>query len=229
MTEARPGAAPAPPSHWQGLRQRFDTLALRPPDTSPVASPNDPALARRDLACRAALLAWCRQDAGPGGTLFWRPGALPRVGLRLAVAALRGAGHGSTVAWVEQLAQQLDGSLHLAALPGRSAGLAYRLGVKRHDAMWWRQRQAHDPWDAGWALSTPAALQQLQTAFWPRRATLLLADLQAVDRLAPCLAALGRRQAGFRHPVRWLWVAGMAEWPALPAGPGPPDRCFTLV
>lgn len=219
MSKARPGAAhtqPAAPSHWQGLRQRFDTLVLRPSE----ASPDDVALDRRDTACRAGLLAWCGQRAGPGGVPFWLPGVLPRVDLRLAVGALRvladalaaGAQAASDAgqrplaagasAWVDHVARQLDGSLHLAALPGRSAGLAYRLGVKRHDAMWWRPRQAPDAWDAGWALSTPAALQQLQTRFWPRRATLVLADATAIDRLAPCLAALDRRQAWFRHPVR---------------------------
>lgn len=169
MTEARPGAAralpPTPtPTHWQGLRQRFDTLALRPPATSP----DDAALARRDPACRAAVLAWCRQGAGPGGTPFWQPGGWPRVDHRLAVGALQGSTDSVSSAWVDHVARQLDGNLHLDALPGRAAGLAYRLGVKWHDAMWWRQRQADDPWDAGWALNTPAALHQLQTAFWPR-------------------------------------------------------------
>ena len=199
---------------------------------------DDAALARCGLATRAALLGWCGQGAGPGGAAFWQPGALPRVDQRLAIGALRVAGNTDTrpvpenadalrghattaarrqpdainpTAWIDHLARQLDGSLRLAALPGRAAGLAWRLGVKWHDALWWRQRQIDAPWDAGWALDTPAALHRLQTAFWPRRATLVLADGQAADVLGPCLAALGQRQAGFRHPVRWLWVGGMAD------------------
>ena len=83
--------------------------------------------------------------------------------------------------------------------------------MKWHDALWWRQRQIDAPWDAGWALDTPAALHRLQTAFWPRRATLVLADGRASNVLGPCLAALAQRQAGFRHPVRWLWVGAMAN------------------
>ena len=241
MTEARTGAAPSGPataSHWQSLQQRFDTLALRPP----AVSADDAALARCGVATRAALLAWCGQGAGPGGAPFWQPGALPQVDQRLAVAALRVAGNADTVpmpentdalrglaaadvrrspratspsAWVDHVARQLDGSLHLAALPGRAAKLALRLGVKWHDAMWWRQRQLDAPWDAGWALSTPAALHRLQTAFWPRRATLVLADGQAAALLGPCLAALSQRQAGFRHPVRWLWVGGVVDSTAV--------------
>ena len=77
--------------------------------------------------------------------------------------------------------------------------------------MWWRQRQADAPWDAGWALTTPAALHRLQTAFWPRRATLVLADAAAWEPLQPALAALWQRQADLRHPLRWLWVGGMAD------------------
>ena len=226
---------PSPiPSHWQSLHQRFDTLALRPP----AVSADDAALARCNPATRAALLAWCGQGAGPGGTAFWQPGVLPRVDQRLAIGALRVAGNADALpapanaaalrgpktaaacsgqlaitpsAWAEHVARQLDGSLRMAALPGRVAGLALRLGVKWHDALWWRQRQIDAPWDAGWALSTPAALHRWQTAFWPRRATLVLADGQAAELLGPCLAALGQRQAGFRHPVRWLWVGGMAD------------------
>jgi hypothetical protein len=99
-------------------------------------------------------------------------------------------------------------------LPGRAAGLAFRLGVKLHDAMWWRPRQPDDPWDAGWVIDTPPALDRLATGFLPRRATLVLADAQAAGRLRPALAAMAQRQAEFRHPVRWLWVGGEAGLPA---------------
>jgi hypothetical protein len=272
MTAARSGAqgatpaSAAPPSHWQGLRQRFDTLALRPPAVSTGLAPNlppgqspglppkrsahDAAMSRRDADTRAALLAWCGQSAGPGGAPFWQPGARPRVDLRLAVGTLQAAAHATTrdgpagpdaghhppvaaaCAWVDHIACQLDGSLHLQALPGRAAGLAFRLGVKLHDAMWWRHRSAGDPWDAGWALTTTTALQHLHTAFWPRRATLVLADAQSPAPLVAALAALQQRQADFRHPVRWLWVGAEADLqalPALPASPGPPIRHFALA
>lgn len=210
-------------THWQGLRQRFDGLALRPP--AAATATDETALAQRDAATRAALLAWCWQGAGPGGAPFWRPGGQPAVAERLRVASLQGRDVTTTSAWADQVARQLDGSLHLAALPSRAAGLAYRLGVKWHDAMWWRHRQADDPWDAGWALATPAALQQLQTGFQPRRATLVLADTGAAERLQPCLGALRQRQHGFRHPVRWLWVGGQTD---LPAPQGLPVTWFVL-
>ena len=261
MTEPRTGATraslplpscPRMPSHWQGLRQRFDTLALRPP----AGSADDAALAHCDAASRAALLAWCGQGAGPGGTPFWQPSAPPRVGQRLAIGALHVARNADTrpvaanadaqrglaatatrrslgaiapSAWVDHVARQLDGSLGLAARPGRVAGLACRLGVKLDDAMWWRQRQIDDPWDAGWALDTPAALHQLQTAFWPRRATLVLADAASRAPLQVGLAALCERQAGLRHPVRWLWVGGDDDLRALPAWPGLPVTHFAAA
>ena len=240
MTEARPGAARTlpppptptptpPPTHWQGLRQRFDTLALRPPATRSDESSDDAALAGRDPACRAAVLAWCRQGAGPGGSPFWRPGGWPRVDLPLAVGALQGSTDRITSAWVDHLARELDGSLHLDALPGRGAGLAYRLGVKWHEALWWRQRPADAPWDAGWALTMPAALHRLQTAFWPRRATLVLADAAAWEPLQPALAALWQRQADLRHPLRWLWVGSDVALRALPTRPGLPVTRFMLT
>ena len=95
-----------------------------------------------------------------------------------------------------------------------SSDLAFRLGVKLHDAMGWRPRQPTDPWDAGWVVTTPAALHRLQTVWTPRRATLLLADAGAQDNLRPRLKVLARRSAGFRHPVRWLWVGGEIGGPA---------------
>ena len=212
--------APAAPTPWQGLRQRFDGGVLRPPAASAASATGAPrsdgaALAARDIATRAALLAWCQRGAGPGGAPFWQPGDCPRVDRRLAVGALRVADT-DRLAWVDQVARQLDGSLRLEGLPSRAAGLALRLGVKTREAMWWRRRQPDDPWDAGWAIDTPAALHRLQTRFQPRRATLVLADTRSFAALQAGLAALLERQAGFRHPVRWLWVGGETDQPPPP-------------
>ena len=221
-------------AHLQGLRQRFDGLALRPPadadadaDVGGDAGLADIAGAGAHAAtpaqcaspALAALHVWCWHGAGPGTSPAWRPGALPRVANRLAVAVLRGAPGApaaATIAWADHVARQLDGSTRLAALPSRAAGLAFRLGVKLHDAMWWRPRQPADPWDAGWAIDTAPALQHLASAFQPRRATLILADARRYAPLSAGLAGLAQRQAGLRHPVRWLWVGGEADLPALP-------------
>ena len=244
-------------AHVRGLRQRFDSVALRPPadaqaaavdaaansvagaaavatdNASIGANPSAPAqrgsapcaahtanTAHTAHATHAALQAWCWHGAGPGTAPAWWPGALPRVASRLAVATLRGAAGApaaATIAWADSFARQLDGSNRLAALPGRAAGLAFRLGVKLHDAMWWRPRQPDDPWDAGWAIDTAPALRHLQNNFQPRRATLILADARRFEPLSAGLAGLAQRQAGLRHPVRWLWTGGEAELPA-PAG-----------
>lgn len=127
---------------------------------------------------------------------------------RLAVAALRGPDAAATIAWANAFARQIDGSARLDALPGTPARLALRLGVKAHDAMWWRARQSDDPWDAGWAINTPPALRHWKARFMPRRATLILADRAETTALQPCLAALMLRSDDLRHPVRWLWVGG---------------------
>ena len=156
----------------------------------------------------ASLQAWCWQGAGPGNSALWQPGARPRVAQRLAVAALRGPDAVATTAWANALARQIDGSARLDALPGTAARLALRLGVKAHDAMWWRARQADDPWDAGWAINTPPALRHWKARFMPRRATLVLADRTEAAALQACLAALVLRSDDLRHPVRWLWVGG---------------------
>jgi hypothetical protein len=230
-----------------GLRARFDAAALRPPAplAHPQARAKAAELLARQPAARAGLQAWCWRGAGPGNAAWWRPGAQPAVDLRLATAVLHaradppagppgappsdapseapGTAPGAAPqtalarAWADAWAGELDGSQHLAALPGATAGLALRLGVKRADAMWWRERQPTDPWDAGWAIAEPAARPHWQTAFMPRRATLILADGREFKPLSGVLAALAARSAHFRHPVRWLWVGG-SEAGALAPG-----------
>ena len=195
-------------SHLGGLSARFDLQALRPP--APGTSAADDALAQQQPAW-AGLLAWCQQGAGPGHSAWTRPGDLPDVARRLAVATLRGPNDTVVHAWANSLARQLDGNVALAALRGGSRGpaaLAMRLRVKVRDAVWWRARRPDDPWDAGWAIDTPAARAHWPSGFMPRRATLILADRREADSLCLHLAALLARRDRFRHPVRWLWVGG---------------------
>ena len=202
-------------SHFRGLCARFDQQALRPP--APSNSAADDALARQQPAW-SGLQAWCQQGAGPGHSARSQPGARPAVTRRLAVAALRGTDDRTTLAWADALARQLDGSVALAVLSGGSRGpaaLAMRLRTKAQDAMWWRPRQADDPWDAGWAINTPSARQHWRSGFLPRRATLVLADRRLASALGLHLVALAARSDGFRHPVRWLWVGGDDDIAAL--------------
>ncbi|OGB01666.1 MAG: hypothetical protein A3E25_19805 [Burkholderiales bacterium RIFCSPHIGHO2_12_FULL_69_20] len=211
--------------HLQGLRARFDTLALR----APTAMPDELARLAGQAAAAEQLLAWCHRGAEWQQALQAPPVAPPVVDPRLAVGALHGPANGdprALAAWADAFARQIDGSHRLEALPGRAAGLAFRLGVKLHDAMGWRPRQPTDPWDAGWVVTTPAALHRLQTVWTPRRATLLLADAGAQETLRPCLTVLGQRSADFRHPVRWLWVGGGID---RPAQNGLPVQRFNLA
>jgi hypothetical protein len=223
--------------HLQGLRQRFDARALRPPAPQPTAA--QAAQRARHAAAGQALWAWCAEGAGPGGGPLWPPAALPPVARRWAVAGVL-AGDAAVRPpevsdWADAWALQRDGSVALALAAGAGGALALRLRVKVADAAWWRPRRADDPWDAGWLRTEPAALAWLSDGWQPRRATLLLAeagpgaaplpqaDLADLAAVADVARALQRRSAGFRHPVRWLWVGEGAA--AAVAGAGP---VFTL-
>jgi hypothetical protein len=194
--------------HWRGLSARFDRLALR----APAAAADEAALLHRHASTAQQLHDWCHVGAGPGHRPAWQPGARTVVARRLAVAALRGPDATALVAWCDAFARDLDGGTRLDALDGRGAALL-RLRCKLREAMWWRQRERGDPWDAGWAVDTPPALRQLKAGFAPRRATLILADAAAAGLLRPALATLVQRADNFDHPVRWLWVGGASDLP----------------
>jgi len=185
-----------------GLQAGFDALALRPP----VAAPGEQARLRAQARVVHALSAWCLQ------------GAVPRLRQRMLVGALRGAPGADAAAlanWADAFARHIDGGMRLDAMSTRAQGLAWRLQAKLNDARVWRARQRDDPWDAGWALSTPPSLRQLQGRWMPRRATLVLADAADHAALRLALTALWQRHTDFRHPVRWLWVGSGADLPAV--------------
>jgi len=186
-----------------GLQAGFDSLALRPP----AAAAGEQARLQAQAPAVQALDTWCLQ------------GAMPRLRQRMLVGTLRGAAGAEALAlmtWADAWARQRDGGIRLDAMSTRVQALAWRLQVKLNDARPWRARQADDPWDAGWALSAPAALRQLQTVWMPRRATLVLADAADHAALRLALTALWQRHTSFRHPVRWLWVGGGTDLPAVP-------------
>jgi len=194
-------------AHLAGLGARFDSAALRPPDEAREPDNTDsqrPEVAAAQAALQPALMAWCTDGAGPGGSPFWQPGGLPRVQLRYAEARLSGPDAATLQALAQAFARVIDGSTLLAARPGRIVGLALRLQVKLADALWWRRRRFDDPWDAGFLIDTPAAAGQIQQRFQPRRATLLIADGLTPQRLQMCRQALAGRSASLRHPLRLL-------------------------
>jgi hypothetical protein len=196
-----------------GLQAGFDSEALRPP----AAADSERARLRAQAQATQALTQWCLQ------------GAVPRLRQRMLVGALRGASGAEAQAlmtWADAFARQIDGGIRLDAMSTRVQGLVWRLQTKLNDARAWRARRPTDPWDAGWALSTPPALRRLQSDWMPRRATLVLADAADHEALRLALAALWQRHASFRHPVRWLWVGGGAD---LPAAPGQPVSRFSLA
>ncbi len=180
-------------AHLAALSARYDARLMRAPEAPPVA------VASADWR---PLQDWCLAGAGPGGTPFWQPGALPRVGQRFALAQWTGE-----AAVVQAWALALDGSTRLAAQRGAAGRLALRLRTKLDDGCWWRRRAAGDPWDAGHLLDSDAALARLQQGFQPRRATLLIAGAMDPARLAAAIQALQRHAGGLHHPVRLLCLA----------------------
>lgn len=120
---------------------------------------------------------------------------------------------------IEAFSRHLDGSHQLLAAGGALAGLMLRLRVKAYDLAWWRQRQATDPWDCGYALNEPTARAAL-ARFAPRRATLVVAVDWPEEALLETVRALHRAAPGFAHPVRWLIVQ---------SSPGPAAESLNLL
>lgn len=204
------------PWFLRSLRARYDSAALQvaPPDPAATRGPVSQAFRQHAWP---ALEAWCFAGAGDGVSPLWNPWALPRVPTRFAVAVLTGdpgAPDADLPALAEAFSRHIDGSDQLAALTGAAARTALRLHVKWQDAQWWRARQPTDPWDSGYLPDGEAALSALE-AFCPRRATLLVALNLPAAALAPRIALLARRSAGFAHPVRLLVVGT-----PVPAGGG---------
>jgi hypothetical protein len=184
---------------WAGLRARFDGVALQAPKRAPL--PTEAALLADRADTVRELAEWCHTPARRGAPGAWHSAATQD----LSVATLLGPDAASTTAFASAFARQIDGSAALEAMPTAS-GIVFRLGVKLHDAMWWRPRQPSDPWDAGWASTAPPAQRRLEGHFLPRRATLILAPGEDSTALTLALAQLDQRSDEFDHPVRWLWV-----------------------
>ena len=216
MNEPASAVPRAPLAAWAGsLMARFDGAVMRvepPRAVGPVAVP----LGAAQQATWARLLAWCFAGAGDGRSPFWQPGARPRVEQRFTVATLAEGPDAERAPLVEAFSRHLDGSDQLAAAGGRLAGLLLRLRVKCNDALWWRGRRPADPWDGGYLIGAPQALQR----FRPRRATLMVADGLGDAVLREALHTLQTNSADFHHPVRLLVVGRSSEalaWSSTPS------------
>ncbi len=196
--------AEAPPRRLLAtLRARFDGAALR------VALPGQPAMAvhtptATQLVQWAPLQAWCFEDVGDGCSPLLRPTHAPPVAQRFSVAVWPAADP-AALTLIEAFSRHLDGSHQLLAAGGALAGLRLRLRVKACDVMWWRRRQASDPWDCGYALDEPETRAAL-ARFEPRRATLVVAVGWPDEALVDAVMAMRRSSPRFAHPVRWLVV-----------------------
>lgn len=171
------------PGRWAGLAARFDERALQPYawPPSPLAQASDG---------WPALQAWC----------------LASPARRLAVAVPAADPGARAAAQAEACALQLDGSHALHACRSAAARWRLRLTVKWQDLLGPAgDRSALPPdciWDAGRARGDTAALAR----FLPRRPSFIVIDSGSAATWAPALAALHQRSAGWRFPVRLLWL-----------------------
>lgn len=180
---------------WTGLRARFDTRALQ----AYVLAANAPAAPVQQAW--PALHAWCL--------------AAPALRFALAVPALHAAAEAPARA--RSLALQLDGSHALRACSSAAARWRLRLRVKWQDLQGGDEAAGLVPvlpasriWDSGRARGDALAL----AALLPRRPSFVVVDEGPPQAMLQALAGLQARAAGFRHPVRVLWL--------LP-GPVPPQ------
>lgn len=180
------------------LLARFDGAVLRVEPSPAIGRAPAPTAATRQ-AVEAALQAWCF------------------TGTRFALATLARGPAAERAGLVEAFSRRLDGSEQLAAAGGALAGLLLRLRVKGQDAMWWRQRQPSDPWDAGYLIGEPQALR----AFRPRRATLMVAEPELDDApLREAVRTLAANSVGFHQPVRLLVLGRSIDaraWSSTPS------------
>jgi hypothetical protein len=181
------------------LIARFDRAALR---VEPPAGYRPAPLRAEQLGAWQWLEAWCFEGAGDGRSPPPQPWS---------VAELSGPPGAGRSHLAEAFSRHLDGDLRLQALPGGWPRLRLRLAVKLAESLPGRRRQRSDPWDCGYLVDEPAALQALQR-FQPRRATLMVADELPVAALAACIDALAPRQGGFGQPVRLLVITTGAAW-----------------
>jgi hypothetical protein len=188
------------------LVTRFDSVLLRPPTSVDLAT-----LTTSSNTCKQ-LRDWCFEGAGTGAAPLLLPNAIPAMDQPLSIAVWE------MVPQPEQASQQtrlnafmgqLDGTGLLLTCSGPWAKRWLRLRIKLREALWWRPRQAADPWDCGFLKTDEAALTQLPR-FLPRRATLIVAQDLPDQILRDCLTALRDRQTIFSHPVRLL-VMGSLE------------------
>jgi hypothetical protein len=187
------------------LIARYDDGALRvAPEGAVCATPARDLNENQKSAC-TPLQQWCFDGAGDGRTPFWRPWVMPQVERRFTMAVLLGATGDGASQLAEAFSREIDGSHQLARAGGTVARLCLRLRVKWHDCVWWRAREAADPWDSGYLVDDPFALEHLR-AFLPRRATLMVANALPPDALLERIAVLDARSGAFRHPVRLLMV-----------------------
>lgn len=185
------------------LFARFDTRVLSAEHTftkvcPEVGKPSSP----EDRTRWDRLVLWCTTGVDGGHRPWWAPGRKPRFNHLFSVAVWTPSADPNTPDLLRRFANQLDGSLALAAMPRARQRWAFRLQVKWWDAQWWRQRRYTDPWDCGYL--RPEASTTDLVAFRPRRATLVVVQGLPPEELLERVQALSDQSPAYRQPLRLL-------------------------
>jgi hypothetical protein len=188
---------------------RFDRRVLRAPTAAQADAPAD-TRSRHDQAAWTWLTDWCYDGVGSGRAPLLQPWAAPAVVEPFSLALIANDRPGldakSCAALLQDFCRDIDGTERLLAMPTRWHGLAWRVGIKLQECMWWARRSRRLPWDAGYLLDDADAMVQWPH-FRPRRPTLIVS--QGIDelRLRHAVQVLRARSAAYAQPVRMVVAA----------------------
>jgi hypothetical protein len=192
---------------------RFDRRVLRAPSSSPAGVSADGRAdlgAKHDQATWSWLTDWCHEDLGSGRAPLLQPWATRQVVEPFTLALIANDRPGldakSCAALLQAFCRGIDGTERLLAMPTRWHGLAWRVGIKVQESLWWARRSRRLPWDAGYLLDDADAMVRWPH-FRPRRPTLIVSQGLDELRLRHAVQVLRARSPAYAQPVRMVVAA----------------------
>jgi hypothetical protein len=188
---------------------RFDRRVLRAPASS-HADGSANLSARHDQATWSWLTDWCHDGLGSGRAPLLQPWAARQVVEPFTLALIANDRPGldakSCAALLQAFCRDIDGTERLLAMPTRWHGLAWRMGIKLQESLWWARRSRRLPWDAGYLLDDADAMVRWPH-FRPRRPTLIVSQGLDELRLRHAVQVLRARSPAYAQPVRMVVAA----------------------
>jgi hypothetical protein len=194
---------------------RFDRRVLRAPssaraDADAVADLAANVRAKHDQATWGWLADWCHDGLGSGRAPFLQPWAARQVAEPFTLALIANDRPGldpkSCAALLQAFCRDIDGTERLLAMSTPWHGMAWRVGIKLQESLWWLRRSRRLPWDAGYLLDDADAMVRWPH-FRPRRPTLIVSQGLDELRLRHAVQVLRARSPAYAQPVRMLVAA----------------------